>query len=90
VFPASASGGLRDPSNTAAHLHTALKAAGRGELSSHVCRRTVATLMHDAGIDDRSIADQLGHRSTTVTNDRYLVTRAVRTGAAQVLADLDL
>jgi len=90
VFPAPVSGGLRDPSNTAAHLHVALEAAGRGELSSHVCRRTVATLMHEAGLPSDAIADQLGHRHSTITRSSYVVTSAVHSGAAEVLAALKL
>jgi integrase len=42
-------GGLRDPSNTEHHLKDAFQAAGFPDITSHVLRKTVATLIKDAG-----------------------------------------
>ena len=60
VFPAP-KGGLRDPSNTAADLKDTLEWCGLPWVTSHVFRKTTATLLDDAGLSARAIADQLGH-----------------------------
>lgn len=44
VFPAP-KGGWRDPSNTQGDLRDAFTAAGFGWVTSHVLRKTVATIM---------------------------------------------
>ena len=54
-------GGLRDPSNTQADLRDALDTAGFEWVTSHVFRKTTATLLDQAGLSARAIADQLGH-----------------------------
>ncbi len=48
VFP-SPKGGLRDPSNTQADLRDAFGFAGYPWVTSHVFRKTVATVMDEAG-----------------------------------------
>ncbi|GAA4557692.1 site-specific integrase [Pseudonocardia xishanensis] len=88
VFPA-ASGGLRDPSNTQADLKDALGAAGYEWVTSHVFRKTVASLMDEAGLSSRAAADQLGHAKPSMTSDRYFGRNLVDTGAADVLEDLE-
>ena len=55
-------GGLRDPSNTAGDLREAFDQAGYEWVTSHVYRKTVATLMDEAGLSARAAADQLGQR----------------------------
>lgn len=52
VFPAPL-GGLRDPSNTQADLRVVFDAACYGWVTSRVYRRTVGTLMDDAGLSAR-------------------------------------
>ncbi len=52
VFPAPL-GGWRDPSNTQADLRDAFVAAGFDWVTSHVFRKTVATLMDQAGLSSR-------------------------------------
>jgi integrase len=54
-------GGLRDPSNTQADLRVIFEAAGYGWVTSHVYRKTVATMMDASGLTARQAADQLGH-----------------------------
>jgi len=66
VFPAPM-GGLRDPSNTSADLKQAFAAAGFGWMTSHVLRRTVATLIDRAGLSTRIAADQLGRSKPSMT-----------------------
>ncbi len=78
-------GGLRDPSNTQADLRTIFAAAGYPWVTSHVYRKTVATLMDTAGLTARQAADQLGHAKVSMTQDYYFGRKIVRTGAAGLL-----
>jgi integrase len=84
VFPAPL-GGWRDPSNTQADLRDAFTAAGFDWVTSHVFRKTVATLMDQAGLSSRAAADQLGHANTSMTTDVYFGRKVPTTGAAAVL-----
>ena len=84
VFPAP-KGGLRDPSNTSADLKEAFAAAGFDWMTSHVLRRTVATLIDAAGLSTRIAADQLGHSKLSMTQDRYMNRDLVVTAGAAVL-----
>lgn len=87
VFPAGR-GGLRDPSNTQADLKEALVASGYEWVTSHVFRKTVASLMDSAGLTSRAAADQLGHAKPSMTSDRYFGRVIIDTGAAEVLEGL--
>ncbi len=78
-------GGLRDPSNTQADLRVVFAAASYGWVTSHVYRKTVATLMDAAGLSARQAADQLGHAKVSMTQDNYFGRKIARTGAAGVL-----
>ena len=86
LFPAP-HGGLRDPSNTQADLRDAFKKAGV-EITSHALRKTVATMMDQAGLTARAAADQLGHSKPSMTSDVYFGRRMAPTGAAEVLEAL--
>lgn len=86
VFQAPSGGGrLRDPSNTNADLRVVFSDAGFPWVTSHVYRKTVATLMDTAGLSARSAADQLGHSRVSMTQDVYFGRRVAKTGAAGVL-----
>jgi integrase len=87
VFPAPLSG-LRDRSNTQADLRDAFKAAGVASITSHVLRKTTATLLDSAGLSAREIADQLGHAKPSMTTDVYLGRQVASTRAADVLESL--
>jgi|tagenome__1003787_1003787.scaffolds.fasta_scaffold20809817_1 integrase len=87
VFPAPL-GSLRDPSNTQADLRDAFTAAGFEWVTSHVLRKTVATLMDQAGLSARAAADQLGHAKPSMTSDKYFGRGVTDTGAADVLEAL--
>lgn len=77
VFP-GAFGGLLDPSNVSSKkLRPALKAIGRPEVSSHWCRRTLATEMDKAGMSLTAIAAQLTHADTRTTERHYVSKRVV-------------
>jgi integrase len=79
---------LRDPNNTRRDLREAFLAMGMPGLTSHAFRKTVATLMDEAGLSARSAADQLGHAKPSVTQDVYFGRNRRATGAAQVLEQL--
>jgi integrase len=88
VFPAP-NGGLRDPSNTQAHLRELFDFCGGYDLTSHNFRKTVASLMDDAGLPTRAASDQLGHSQVSMTQNHYFGRFKLRdTGAAAVLEAL--
>ena len=78
-------GGLRDPSNTQSDLRKVFDRAGYEWVTSHVYRKTVATLMDEAGLSARQAADQLGHSKVSMTQDNYFGRKVAQTGAADVL-----
>jgi integrase len=88
IFPAPFSGSLRDPSNTRTAFRQAFERIGMPGITTHAFRKTVATLMDEAGLSARSAADQLGHAKPSVTQDVYFGRKARSTGAAQVLEQL--
>lgn len=88
VFAAPRSRTLRDPNNTRRDLREAFVAMGMSGVTSHAFRKTVATLMDEAGLSARSAADQLGHAKPSVTQDVYYGRKRRATGAAKVLEQL--
>lgn len=90
VLASPAGGGLRDPSNTRRALREAFAGAGMKGLTSHAFRKTVATLMDEAGLSARQAADQLGHAKPSMTADVYYGRRTRATGAAAALEALNL
>jgi integrase len=85
----SARGFRRDPSNTQGDLRDVFDRAGYPDITSRTFRRTVATLMDQAGLSARAAADQLGHAKVSMTQDHYYGRRKACTGAAKVLEDMD-
>jgi integrase len=84
VFP-DLKGGFRDPNNVRRDLR---RARGDGDLAwitSHTFRKTAATILDEAALSARLIADQLGHARPSMTQDVYLTRRAVDDRAAQAL-----
>lgn len=79
-------GGFRDPANSRRELREA-----RGEdealawITSHTFRKTAATILDEASLTGRLIADQLGHARPSMTQDVYMARRAVDSRAAQAL-----
>lgn len=73
-------GAWRDPSNTGRAFRAARDRAGFEWVTPHVFRKTVATVMDEAGMTAREIADQLGHMRVSMTQDVYLG-RGVSDGA---------
>jgi integrase len=81
-------GGWRDPSNTQADLRAAFSDAGFGHITSHVIRKTTATMLDHAGLSARAIADQLGHANPSLTQDVYLGRQVASAAAAVALEAL--
>jgi integrase len=75
LFPDSA-GGWRDPSNTSGGFREARDAAGFSWVTSHVFRKTCATILDEAGVSARAVADQLGHAKPSMTKDVYMAGRS--------------
>jgi len=84
VFP-DTKGGFRDPSN----VRRALRSARGGEtlawITSHTFRKTAATILDQADLSARLVADQLGHARISMTQDHYIGRRAVNSQTAEAL-----
>lgn len=63
---------LRDPSNTQREIRDRREALGYPELSTHSFRKTVATMLDNAGLSARDIAEYLGHANPSITQDTYM------------------
>ncbi|MFF2058973.1 tyrosine-type recombinase/integrase [Rhodococcus qingshengii] len=86
IFP-SAAGTYRDPDNFAGQWRRVRGALGYGWLGTHGFRKTVATLLDDAGLSARVGADVLGHANTSMTQDKYQARKRLHKLAAQALVD---
>lgn len=84
IFPDSL-GGLRDPSNTRRDLRQARGAGDFAWVTSHVFRKTAATILDEAGLTARKVADQLGHSRPSLTQDVYMGRKAAGREAADAL-----
>lgn len=84
LFP-DALGGWRDPSNTSRELRMARGTDGFAWVTSHVFRKTCATILDDAGLSARAIADQLGHARPSMTQDVYMGRKVVNPMTAAAL-----
>lgn len=84
VFP-NTLGDFRDPNNTRRCIR---EVRGDGLLSwvtSHNFRKTVATVLDDAGHSGRKVADQIGHSKVSMTQDVYLGRKVANPEAAKDL-----
>ena len=86
LFP-SVLGGFRDPANVRRELREARGAETLAWITSHTFRKTAATILDEAALSARLVADQLGHARPSMTQDVYLGRRAVD---SQVAAALEL
>ncbi len=84
VFPHT-SGGWRDPSNTRRDLRDARGSSEFAWVTSHVFRKTCATILDEAGLTARVIADQLGHARPSMTQDVYMGRKVVNPANADAL-----
>ncbi|HEY5183159.1 MAG TPA: tyrosine-type recombinase/integrase, partial [Dermatophilaceae bacterium] len=59
-----------------------------GWVTSHSFRKTTATILDQAGLSARVIADQLGHARPSMTQDVYMGRKLVDGRAAEALEDV--
>jgi integrase len=84
IFPSTA-GTLRDPNNFGKEWRKARNELGMPEVTTHSFRKTLATLIDDAGLSARIGADHLGHSKVSMTQDRYMSRGRVHTQVADLL-----
>jgi integrase len=65
-------GGFRDPNNVRRDLREGRGTKELAWVTSHSFRKTTATILDEAGLSSRSVADQLGHARPSMTQDVYL------------------
>jgi integrase len=87
VFPTLA-GRLRDPSNTERDWRKRRVALGFPTTTTHSFRKTVATALDAVGLSARDIADYLGHKNPSMTQDVYMARNLGSSRAANALAGL--
>jgi integrase len=75
----------RDRRNVARSLRLIFDAAGLPWATPHALRRTVATLLDEAGVPIAVVADQLGHADPSMTARAYLGRHGDLSAAASVL-----
>ena len=81
-------GCLRDKSNTNRVLREVLDPLGFEWVTSHTFRKTAATLLDESGLTVREIADQLGHKRISITQDTYFGRKNGPVGAADALREI--
>ncbi len=84
VFP-SMLGRLRDTSNTEADWRANRVRLGYPTLTSHALRKTCATALDVSGMSARAIAEYLGHKRPSMTQDVYMSRRVGGRDAAAAL-----
>jgi integrase len=84
TFP-SAAGTWRDPDNFRSRWREVRVALGVPDATRHSFRKTVATLIDDAGLSARIGADHLGHTRISMTQDRYMARGRIHTAVADML-----
>lgn len=84
VFP-SMLGKLRDGNNTERDWRLHRERLGFPKVTSHSFRKTVATALDQAGMSARAIAEYLGHKQPSMTQDVYM---SRNTGSADAAARL--
>ena len=84
VFP-DVLGGFRDPANVRRELRMARAEEELAWITSHTFRKTAATILDEAALSARLVADQLGHSRPSMTQDVYLARRIVDSQAAEAL-----
>ncbi len=83
LFP-DVNGDFRDPANVRRELREA-RSDDLAWITSHTFRKTAATILDEAALSARLVADQLGHSRPSMTQDVYLGRRAVDSQAALAL-----
>lgn len=86
VFPDSL-GGWRDPNLIMRWFRWSRDQAGYGWVTSHVFRQTVITVLDEAGLPTREVADQAGHAQISQTQ-QYMGRKVASSRAAEALESL--
>lgn len=86
LFPDSL-GGWRDPNLVLRWLRWSRDEAGFDWVTSHVFRQTVISVLDEAGLSTREVADQAGHARVAQTH-AYMQRGVASERAAEVLEDL--
>lgn len=81
---ASFTGGFLDPSNVINRISEAMEAVNYGWVTSHVFRKTVGTVLDEAGLPTTAIADQLGN-TRAVAEQHYRKPRKANEASADAL-----
>ncbi len=84
IFPSSA-GTCRDPVNFDKQWRKVRGDLGVPDVTSHSFRKSVATLIDEAGLSARVGADQLGHSKVSMTQDKYISRNRVHAEVAALL-----
>nr|WP_246300662.1 tyrosine-type recombinase/integrase [Actinopolyspora biskrensis] len=63
--------GWRDPTNVGNALREVLDNGGFDWVTSHVFRKTAATVWDESGLSARKVADLFGHDRVSITQDVY-------------------
>jgi integrase len=84
LFP-DVRGGFRDPANVRRDLREARGQDALAWVTSHVFRKTAATILDEAALSARLVADQLGHSRPSMTQDVYMGRRSVDSRVAAAL-----
>lgn len=84
IFPSSV-GTSRDPDNFNKQWRKVRDDLGVPDVTSHSFRKSVATMIDDAGMSARIGADQLGHSRVSMTQDRYMRRGKVHSEVAALL-----
>lgn len=71
VFP-NAVGGLKEPDNLNDQWRRVRAALGLDWVTTHTFRKTVVTIIDEAGLSARVGADHVGHSKVSMTQDRYM------------------
>lgn len=86
LFP-SFTGEWLDPSNVINRIREAMTEVGYGWVTSHVFRKTVATVLDEADLPTTAIADQLGN-TRAVAEKHYRKQRTANEANADALEDM--
>jgi site-specific recombinase XerD len=81
----STTGTWRDPNNFGKQWRTVREELGVPDITTHSFRKTIATLIDDAGLSPRVGADQLGHSKVSMTQDTYMARGRVHVAVAELL-----
>lgn len=84
LFP-DAIGGFRDPANVRRDIRDARGEDALAWITSHNFRKTTATILDEAGLSARAVADQLGHARPSMTQDVYMGRKVQTSHAADAL-----